>query len=47
MSDPDFVQSVLQNLPGVDPDSDAIKEAVSSLQAEKKEKEKKEEDKKE
>lgn len=47
MSDPDFVQSVLQNLPGVDPDSDAIKEAVSSLQAEKKEKEKKEEGKKE
>ena len=39
-------QSVLENLPGVDPQSDAIKDAVSSLSGEsKKKKEDKDKDK--
>jgi len=33
INDPAFLQSVLENLPGVDPQSDAIKDAVSSLSA--------------
>ncbi|XP_043276454.1 26S proteasome non-ATPase regulatory subunit 4 isoform X2 [Venturia canescens] len=46
MSDPSFLQTVLENLPGVDPQSEAVREAVSSLQQNKdkgqdKEKEKK------
>jgi len=28
VTDPAFLQSVLQNLPGVDPNSDAVKEAL-------------------
>jgi len=31
MSDPQFLQSVLQDLPGVNPDDDAVKEAVKQL----------------
>nr|BAF75714.1 antisecretory factor-like protein [Pinctada fucata] len=31
MNDPDFLQSVLENLPGVDPQSEAIQNAMSSL----------------
>merc|ERR1712106_443542 len=31
MADPAFLESVLQNLPGVDPQSQAVKEAVGSL----------------
>ncbi|KAK3601358.1 hypothetical protein CHS0354_037674 [Potamilus streckersoni] len=31
MNDPEFLQSVLENLPGVDPKSEAIQSAVSSL----------------
>ncbi|XP_049937789.1 26S proteasome non-ATPase regulatory subunit 4 [Schistocerca serialis cubense] len=40
MNDPEFLQSVLENLPGVDPQSEAIRKAVGSL------KDKKESDKK-
>jgi len=36
MNDPAFLQSVLQNLPGVDPQSEAIKNAVGSVKDEKK-----------
>ncbi|XP_046472012.1 26S proteasome non-ATPase regulatory subunit 4 isoform X1 [Neodiprion pinetum] len=32
MSDPAFLQSVLENLPGVDPQSEAVRQAVGSLQ---------------
>jgi len=39
MNDPDFLQSVLQNLPGVDPQSEAVRDA---MEAAKKEEEKKE-----
>lgn len=31
MNDPAFLQNVLENLPGVDPNSEAIKSAMSSL----------------
>ncbi|XP_076630967.1 regulatory particle non-ATPase 10 [Colletes latitarsis] len=50
MSDPAFLQSVLENLPGVDPHSEAVREAVGSLQQNKdkdKEKEKEKEKDKE
>ncbi|XP_076242214.1 regulatory particle non-ATPase 10 [Calliopsis andreniformis] len=44
MSDPAFLQSVLENLPGVDPQSEAVRRAVGSLQQNKdKEKEKEKE----
>lgn len=49
MQDPEFLQSVLENLPGVDPNNEAIRNAMGSLasQASKDtKKEKKEEDKK-
>uniref|UniRef100_A0A8C6X5S9 26S proteasome non-ATPase regulatory subunit 4 n=1 Tax=Naja naja TaxID=35670 RepID=A0A8C6X5S9_NAJNA len=48
MQDPEFLQSVLENLPGVDPNNEAIRNAMGSLasQASKESKEKKEEDKK-
>lgn len=36
MSDPAFLQSVLENLPGVDPQSEAIRQAVGSLKDSKK-----------
>jgi 26S proteasome regulatory subunit N10 len=36
MNDPAFLQSVLQNLPGVDPQSEAIKNAVGAVKDEKK-----------
>jgi len=47
MNDPAFLQSVLENLPGVDPQSDAIKDAVSALSADeaKKKADKKKDDK--
>ena len=44
MNDPDFIQNVLQSLPGVDPNSDDIQSAMSSLT--KKDDDKKKEDKK-
>ena len=31
MQDPEFLQSVLENLPGVDPNSEAIKDAMKTL----------------
>ena len=31
MNDPEFLQQVLENLPGVDPQSEAIQSAMSSL----------------
>lgn len=49
MQDPEFLQSVLENLPGVDPNNEAIRNAMGSLasQATKdNKKDKKEEDKK-
>lgn len=46
MNDPAFLQSVLQNLPGVDPQSEAVKNAVGAMKDEKKDKEKKDEEKK-
>uniref|UniRef100_A0A6B2E443 26S proteasome non-ATPase regulatory subunit 4 n=1 Tax=Phlebotomus kandelakii TaxID=1109342 RepID=A0A6B2E443_9DIPT len=36
ISDPAFLQSVLENLPGVDPQSEAIRDAVGSLNKDKK-----------
>ena len=36
MNDPAFLQSVLQNLPGVDPQSDAVRSAMWALKDEKK-----------
>jgi len=46
MNDPEFLQSVLQNLPGVDPDSEAVRAAMGAMKEEKKKEEKKDEDKK-
>merc|ERR1712083_146331 len=40
MADPAFLESVLQNLPGVDPQSQVVKEAVGSLTQQDKDKEK-------
>jgi 26S proteasome regulatory subunit N10 len=40
MTDPEFLQSVLQSLPGVDPDSAAIRDAVNSISGEEKKKKK-------
>lgn len=37
MNDPAFLQSVLENLPGVDPQSEAVRQAVGSLKDKKKE----------
>lgn len=37
MNDPAFLQSVLENLPGVDPQSEAIRQAVGCLKDKKKE----------
>jgi len=46
MNDPAFLQSVLQNLPGVDPQSEAVRNAVGAAKDEKKDKDKEKEDKK-
>ena len=45
MNDPAFLQSVLQNLPGVDPQSEAVRNAMGAMKDEKKKDEKKEEKK--
>ena len=37
VTDPAFLHSVLQNLPGVDPNSDAVKAALADKDDEKKE----------
>merc|ERR1711942_664863 len=50
MTDPDFLHDVLTSLPGVDPQSDAIRQAVESLtanQSENQKKDEKDDDKKE
>merc|ERR1711879_471145 len=44
MNDPEFLQSVLQNLPGVDPDSEAVRAAMGAMKEEKKKDEKKKDD---
>lgn len=41
ITDPAFLQSVLENLPGVDPQSETIRDAVGSLNKDKKEKDSK------
>lgn len=48
MNDPAFLQSVLQNLPGVDPESEAVRSAMGAIQEDKenKDKEKKKDEKK-
>ena len=46
MNDPAFLQSVLQNLPGVDPQSEAVRKAVGEGTKEDKDKEKKDDEKK-
>merc|ERR1712110_827591 len=45
MNDPEFLQSVLQNLPGVDPESEAVKKAVEGAKEENKDKDKKDDKK--
>ncbi|CAH2037921.1 unnamed protein product, partial [Iphiclides podalirius] len=42
MNDPAFLQSVLENLPGVDPQSEAIRNAMSTIKKEKEDKDDKE-----
>lgn len=45
-SDPEFLQSVLENLPGVDPQSETIRSTVDSLNKDKREKDKDKDQKK-
>jgi len=47
MNDPAFLQSVLQNLPGVDPDSEAVRAAMGAMKEDEKKKDDKKDDKKE
>lgn len=42
MNDPAFLQSVLENLPGVDPQSEAIRQMVGNLKDQKKDDKEKE-----
>lgn len=46
MNDPEFLQRVISSLPGVDPNSDAIRSAVDNLTKDSKEEDKKDEEKK-
>jgi len=46
MDDPAFLQSVLQNLPGVDPNSEAVRAAMGAMKEDDKKDEKKKDDKK-
>ena len=39
MNDPAFLQSVLESLPGVDPQSEAVRSAVGAMAGQKKEEE--------
>jgi len=41
MNDPEFIQSVLENLPGVDPQSDAVRQAVGLVSKDYKDKDQK------
>lgn len=43
MNDPEFIQSVLENLPGVDPQSDAVRQAVGLVSKDSKDKDQKNE----
>lgn len=43
MNDPEFIQSVLENLPGVDPQSDAVRQAVGLVSKDSKDKDSKNE----
>ncbi|XP_050545431.1 26S proteasome non-ATPase regulatory subunit 4 [Daktulosphaira vitifoliae] len=43
MNDPEFIQSVLENLPGVDPQSDAVRQAVGLVSKDTKDKDQKNE----
>lgn len=43
INDPEFLQSVLENLPGVDPQDEAVRQAVDSINKDK-EKDKKSKD---
>jgi len=45
MNDPAFLQSVLENLPGVDPQSDAVRQAVGAMSKDAKKDEEKKDDK--
>merc|ERR1711879_1020242 len=45
MNDPAFLQSVLENLPGVDPQSEAVKKAVEGAKEDNKDKDKKDDKK--
>ena len=45
MNDPDFLQNVLRSLPGVDPNSEVIQSAMSSLAKDAKKEDKKDEKK--
>ncbi|XP_034937360.1 26S proteasome non-ATPase regulatory subunit 4 [Chelonus insularis] len=45
MSDPTFLQTVLESLPGVDPQSEAVRQAVNSLQQSKDKSQEKDKDK--
>lgn len=47
ITDPEFLQSVLQNLPGVDTSSEAIQQAMDQLAQSRQEEDKKEDEKKE
>ncbi|CAL1548559.1 unnamed protein product [Lymnaea stagnalis] len=47
MNDPDFLQNVFQNLPGVDPNSEVIQSAMTSLMKDTKKEDKKDDKKKE
>jgi 26S proteasome regulatory subunit N10 len=46
MNDPAFLQSVLQDLPGVDPDSEAVRAAMRAMKDEKKDEKKDQKDEK-
>merc|ERR1712117_303609 len=46
MNVPAFLQSVLESLPGVDPQSDAVRQAVGAMSGQSKDSKKKDEDKK-
>jgi 26S proteasome regulatory subunit N10 len=46
MNDPEFLQRVISSLPGVDPNSNAVREAFDNLTKEQKDKDKEKEDKK-
>jgi len=46
LNDPEYMQSILSSLPGVDLNSDTIKSMLDSFKQDKKDEDKKDEDKK-